>query len=462
MVLGGRVSLSIAIVVLLASLVIIETQIGRKSPSQEKVSPRSASLVPTKVAENQHTIHKYIKLLKDKNWRTRHKAIAELGKLKDPRSVEFLMQSLKDESSQVRSNAAWALGNIKDRRAVGVLIKALDDKDHTVRGTAAWALGEMRDHQALDPLISRLADKHQEVRYETMFALVKMESPKAQKAIIGAIEKEDKEISSGIAEALSDSPDPHLPSQPGSQDESNTTSQKPSSKGENTGNGSSGEPLSSTPPQPPSNSEYRGVSNSNPNNMPISDQLEALIKELKDADTQTRIEAIRELGELGDRRALPALIELLQEGESDEVRSNAAWALGQLGDGQAIDELLQALQNPSSQLRTSAILALAKLHALQALDEIIQLLITDESTSVRSTAALALGELRDEQAVDGLMEALQDRRRSVRGNAAWALGEIGDPSVIAALERALQAEADESTRSLIREAIQKLRSQANQ
>src|SRR5687767_15343541 len=85
-----------------------------------------------------------------------------------------------------------------------------------------------------------------------------------------------------------------------------------------------------------------------------------------------------------------------------KVRAHAADDLGETGDAKAVPLLVEALY--------------------------------DESQFIRMAAARSLGRLADKKAVPALIEALEDPMFIVRQNALWALGEIGDPSAIPAIE----------------------------
>ena len=61
-----------------------------------------------------------------------------------------------------------------------------------------------------------------------------------------------------------------------------------------------------------------------------------LIKKLGHRKRYVRFTAVEELGELGDARAVEALIRTLED-ECDDVRSAAADALGKLGDARAVE-----------------------------------------------------------------------------------------------------------------------------
>lgn len=63
-----------------------------------------------------------------------------------------------------------ALGKLKDERAVEPLIELLADDDRCVRNKAAVALGEMGT-TAVEPLIELLKDENREVREAAELAL---------------------------------------------------------------------------------------------------------------------------------------------------------------------------------------------------------------------------------------------------------------------------------------------------
>jgi HEAT repeat protein len=61
------------------------------------------------------------------------------------------------------------------------------------------------------------------------------------------------------------------------------------------------------------------------------------------------------LGQIGDARAVPALLEALHD-PKEHVRVAAAGALGQIGDARAVDGLLAALRDPDAHVRAAAAL----------------------------------------------------------------------------------------------------------
>jgi HEAT repeat protein len=106
----------------------------------------------------------------------RWKAAIALGEIGDRRAVEPLIILLCDEDRFVKSHAALALGAIGEP-AVNPLLRALREGDGNLRWGAAIALGKIRDPRAIEPLIQALADKYENVRAESASSLATMGKP---------------------------------------------------------------------------------------------------------------------------------------------------------------------------------------------------------------------------------------------------------------------------------------------
>jgi HEAT repeat protein len=124
-----------------------------------------------------------------------------------------------------------------------------------------------------------------------------------------------------------------------------------------------------------------------------------------DSDVGVVWEAAKALVNLGNTKAVPNLIVCLAEEAQPERRSAIVWALGNFYDKRAVPVLIQTLQN--------------KL----------------ETPQVRGHTAEALGQLRDKRVLKVLVAALKDEFPEVRFWSAYALGQLKDPSVISELEQ---------------------------
>jgi HEAT repeat protein len=74
--------------------------------------------VPPHTPDNDRQLDYFIGLLSDDNEGTRWKAAESLGRIRDPRAVEPLIDTLWDDDARVRLKVAWALGMLGDPRAL--------------------------------------------------------------------------------------------------------------------------------------------------------------------------------------------------------------------------------------------------------------------------------------------------------------------------------------------------------
>ena len=87
----------------------------------------------------------------------RRNAVISLGKQRDPRAVEPLMEALdKEREDAVRQALFEALGDIGDKKASPALEKQLDDGHWSVRVAAIEALGKLRTESGVGALIQQM------------------------------------------------------------------------------------------------------------------------------------------------------------------------------------------------------------------------------------------------------------------------------------------------------------------
>ena len=106
-----------------------------------------------------------------------------------------------------------------------------------------------------------------------------------------------------------------------------------------------------------------------------------LVELLDHKRKETRLNAVKALGEIGDENAIPDLVKIVNSGsakrardrESPEVRQLAVEALGKIG-GSAVKELVEIAENKGSSLRVDAIQALATLGDERAVNPLLNAL----------------------------------------------------------------------------------------
>ena len=166
-------------------------------------------------------------------------------------------------------------------------------------------------------------------------------------------------------------------------------------------------------------------------------------------DKRERNEALKQLGRLGDKAALPHVIEWFEQ--EGEWQPDAAYALGQLGDKSVVPKLIVAIDHQAgtgrdritrnkNRTNVNVVRALAMLEATEATDTMIRLLDTHEA-AVREATITSLGKLGDPKAIDALVEvAKNDKEPFLRKTAIQALGDIADPAAVPTLIKMLFVE----------------------
>lgn len=160
--------------------------------------------------------------------------------------------------------------------------------------------------------------------------------------------------------------------------------------------------------------------------LPPEEAAAALLPLLQDKNEFVRQESAYALGETRSRRAVVALISVLDRDKLDSVRGAAVVALGQIGDESAVV--------PLSQVLTQRVPASGLFNRIRRRKK-------EENEFIRRAAARSLGQIGSRAGVPALIESLANERAGddVRREAARALGIIGDPSAVAALRAALTA-----------------------
>lgn len=114
------------------------------------------------------------------------------------------------------------------------------------------------------------------------------------------------------------------------------------------------------------------------------------------------------LGNLGDRRATPLLIDALGD-KAPETRIYAALALGRLGDPSAVPSLIDVFSTDERDVRKAAAYALGEIRDPRALP-VLAAALTDAIPDVRYNAAIALARFEDKRAI-GVLREMLDRSR---------------------------------------------------
>jgi HEAT repeats len=103
-----------------------------------------------------------------------------------PELVDLVAGQALDSDSFVRMTAANFLGTYATSNQVPVLIKLVKDSDWSVRQPALKALGRLKDERAIQPLVDLLARNGNSYGQDTTSALINF-GPAAEKAVLGLL-----------------------------------------------------------------------------------------------------------------------------------------------------------------------------------------------------------------------------------------------------------------------------------
>jgi hypothetical protein len=128
--------------------------------------------------------------------------------------------------------------------------------------------------------------------------------------------------------------------------------------------------------------------------------------------------------------AVSSLIELAKTNTNSEIRLAAIMALGSIGSLDAVNALIELVDDPDADIRAQSIAALGKIGDKRAGEVILRHLETDD-TPVRVQAAQALGNMQMMASLPKLAAHLADDDWWVRFRAAESLYRFGDKGIAA-------------------------------
>jgi len=392
-------------------LLTVEAFVQAISGQDEVVRQKAAEILGEQ--DDEHVLGPLFRLLNDEAEKVRAAAAKSLGQLGYAQAVEPLLEALNDQAVTVRRAAAEALQQWSDPQMVAPLIQALTDEDATVRLKAAEQLGRLEDDRVLEPLFDVLGDEEADVRGAAVNSLVQIsddELPSLTQALY--LMNGDVEERLQAAVTLGELSDARV---------MGFLQRAMESEKESRVRAAIAQSLQSlgADPAPILIQQLERQSRSDAADLLVEmgeDAVDPLLQALESTSYvpgQRRITEV--LSRIGDTRAVPALVEFL---ESDAgPTTEAAKALGVLGDQRATLPLVKTLKKAYFAQRRAAVQALIQLN--------------------------------DEQAIDPLVELLEDNKREYAIQVLQGMGEAGMQALIQTYEET----EDRETRKAIGEAL---------
>lgn len=367
-----------------------------------------------------------------------------LGWLGDPRAAIPLIESLGDVSPEVRAKAAGGLGKIRDLRAVERLLEMLlSDPIPFVRTRVAHALGVIGHPKVIDHLIHVLKDPEWWVRVRAIEALEEIGQSSAG-ALLVALEDGDEEVRHRAAMALE---------RMGYVREGIGILEKEGFRPDiyrvllQIGKAGVTEVL------------YEGIRAAKGDvGRKLLVRLAGEIGEasagpvLRDIlagseDWSLRSRVVEALGKIRCRDAIPDILSSL--GDSSEwVRRAAVEALSSLGIEEHVEDLFRLLRDPASETRKAVCRVLSEVVGVKC-DDPVEALLADPSPDVRAEALRAVTHRKSGRAEPKVRELLFDPSEEVRVEAARALSVVGGAMSVDAVLRAARGAPDPLVEALI-------------
>lgn len=157
-----------------------------------------------------------------------------------------------------------------------------------------------------------------------------------------------------------------------------------------------------------------------------------------ESDWKQRSSAAQELGNSGDARVLPWLVDAMTDpNECANTRSHAGGALRELVQRGLVEEVVTLLSHPDETVCGAAALAFEDSGKVSVVPALLQLLPRESWQAARS-----LGSLNAPGVFEALVAALDSSDPTFAGNAAMSLAKLGDPRAFEPLEKARQTWRD--------------------
>ncbi|NQT26470.1 HEAT repeat domain-containing protein [candidate division KSB1 bacterium] len=349
--------------------------------------------------------------------KVRTQAIQSIGLLKIQSTAAHLVSLLKDPSLEVRRAAAATLGEFQDASVLPYLLSAINEDDKPVRLAAILSIGNIADSSALPELVRLLSDEDSDITAFASESLFHM-GRKAVPILIQTLDQGSSRARSRAARILG-----RLKAPEAIEPLTNTL-------------GGNNAALASIAKD--ALSQY---------GLPALDPVMKAMKRLS-----ARKDVLVVLGTIPAATAFDTLIHYLRNGTS-ELRWNAARGLGKTRNSKAVPFLIQALENDQDVVvRIETIIAMGEIGDTRSLSSLERILSTDD-TAPRLHAIEAIGKIQSPRTISILLPILDDSNPEIVLKAIPPLVDHADTRVLKKLVD-LCAHPDRRVRKLVQQGIQ--------
>jgi serine/threonine-protein kinase len=270
--------------------------------------------------------------LGDTNKLVRGAALDALATRKGHINIDRVAKLLLDPDLEVQGKAVDVLVKVKHPDTMKHLIPALKDESEYPRRAAVEVLNEVCDPSSVKDLLQAIKDDDWWVRARAGDALAEIGGPKVVNSVLELVKDKDEDIRRTAIEILNATKD--------------------------------------------------------------ETAVDTLIKATDDEDWWVRERAVDALAQIGNKKALPKLVDML--GKNAKTDTVVVRALGKLGDATIINKIVPMLKRPEREIQVEAIKALSHLADEKHADTVRKLLETikkSEDKTIINNADKAIKEI---------------------------------------------------------------------
>ncbi|MBI5327495.1 MAG: HEAT repeat domain-containing protein [Deltaproteobacteria bacterium] len=329
----------------------------------------------------------------DYQWEIRERAAETLGRIKDQRAVQALIEILKDEDADIMLGTIFqSLVQQGDRKGIDVVASYLKHEDISVRRKASRAFICAHDNTALDYLKEALVDEDATVKCNAIEAIGNIGSEKESLLFVLLLKDEDVDVRKTAAKVMV------------------KIDGKKAAK-------------HILPLLHDVSSDVRRVAVELLGNMGNAEYIEPVINMLKDSANEVCDAAITLAGRLKDSRAVNLLITILKDKEKDKMlRSKAILALADIGQADGLNAVLGIMTNRQEDLylRQMVFKSLKRFDKRMVVDNISKPGNTGNEF-VQLELARSLRDFNDAKSEAMLFELMNSENEAVKKEAALSL-----------------------------------------
>lgn len=167
--------------------------------------------------------------------------------------------------------------------------------------------------------------------------------------------------------------------------------------------------------------------------------LAELLEIIETRNPLTLPEAVIALGRIGNKRAVPSLLMMLDHADAG-LRARIAEALGRLGDRSALGKIISLLSDSDEAVQLCAVRAVQRIPDRRAARPLLAILSQTENSDLRCQAVIALAATGSEKVIPALTALLPDADVELKRAIAEALSRIGTAGAAETLATLLHAD----------------------